>query len=255
LDKEGIEKVLIISDLHIPYHRSDVLDIVKKHANEISTIILNGDIIDCYSISSFGVLEPQPLVKEMAACHDVLKQIQNLTPGVKRIVVQGNHEKRYERYLQKNTNELNKLHSANILNEVVRGFEDHDRQRGIVTKYEELDYCVLNDWFYQMHDTIFCHPLSFSKVPAKTAYNAVEYFVRSGYSFNTCLVAHTHHYGACINLGKYSVETGSLCKPQEYAKSGKLNFTPQDSGYHLAVYKDGKYDINESRNYLLKEED
>ena len=54
-----------------------------------------------------------------------------------------------------------------------------------------------------------------------------------------------------MNLGKYTVETGCLCKPQPYSASGKLSYIPQDCGYHLAVFKDGKYDVNESRNYIL----
>ena len=47
LSNDGIEKVLVLSDLHIPYHRGDIVDIVKQHKDEISMIIFNGDIIDC----------------------------------------------------------------------------------------------------------------------------------------------------------------------------------------------------------------
>lgn len=251
LKAEGITKTLVLSDLHCPYNVDTILDIVEKHASEIDTLIIGGDIIDCYAVSSFHPLSPKPLLTEMAECHQLLKSIENLVPNVKKILIKGNHELRFEKYMASNTSELNDMHSDNILYEICRGFEYHDKQNGKVIHYEPLNYKIVDNWFVQHNDMIVCHPLSFSRVPAKVAYNAVEYFVRNGLNFNTCLVAHTHHYGACKNLGKVTIEIGCLCKPQEYAASGKLNYTPQDVGYHLAVFKNKKYNFNESREYIL----
>ena len=42
LKNDGIEKVLVLSDLHIPFQREDILDVVKKHKHEVSTIIFGG---------------------------------------------------------------------------------------------------------------------------------------------------------------------------------------------------------------------
>lgn len=254
LAEDGIEKVLVISDLHIPYHRVDLLDIVQKHASEISMIVLNGDIIDCKPISKFVELGRGSLIDEMAACHEILKAIDDMTPTIKKVMVLGNHEVRLSKYMASRPNELNNLHTDNVLKEIVEGFKKVDHEKGQVTHYSSLpNYEVLDNWYFIDKGCIYCHPISFSKIPARTAYNAVEYFVRGGYDFDTCLVAHTHHYGACKNLGKHTIETGSLCKPQSYASSGRLTYVPQDSGYHLAVFKDGKYDVNLSRNYLLEE--
>lgn len=255
LAEDGIEKVLVISDLHIPYHRNDLLDIVDKHSDEISMIVFNGDIIDCKPISKYVELGRGSLIDEMAACHEILKQIDDMTPNVPKIMVLGNHEARMSKYMSSNPSELNNLHTSNVLKEIVEGFKKVDHEKGQVTYYSNLkNFQVLDTWYYVDNGCIYCHPISFSKVPARTAYNAVEYFVRNGFDFDTCLVAHTHHYGACKNLGKYTVETGSLCQPQPYASTGKLAYIPQDSGYHVAVFKDGKYDVNLSRNYLLEEQ-
>lgn len=252
LKDEGIEKVLVLSDLHIPYHRDDIIDICAKHKDEISMIIFNGDTLDCKSISKYVELGRGSLIDEMAVCHGTLKEIDNLTPNVRKVMVIGNHEARLEKYMATNHNELNDLHSSNILREICDGFKKADHEKGTIVYYDSLlNYEVLDDWHFTYKGMLCCHPLSFSKVPAKTAYNAVEYFVRNGFEFDTCLVAHTHHYGACMDLGKYTVETGCLCKPQPYSATGKLNYIPQDYGYHLAVFKDGKYDINESRQYIL----
>lgn len=256
LNEDGIEKVLVLSDLHIPFHRNDILDIVVKYKDEISTIVFNGDIVDCKPISKFVELGRGSLIDEMAICHELLKEIDNLTPGIRKVMVVGNHESRMEKYMANNRNELNDLHSSNILREICDGFKKADHNKGTIIYYNKLsNYEVLDDWYFEYNGMICCHPISFSKVPARTAYNAVEYFVRNGINFDTCLVAHTHHYGACMDLGKYTVETGCLCKPQSYSSTGKLSYVPQDYGYHLAVFKNGKYDINESRNYILEEQE
>ena len=252
LEAEGVEKVLVLSDLHIPYHIDDLLEIVEKHKDEISMIVFNGDVIDCKPISKYVELGRGSLINEMAKCHEVLKQINDMTPNIRKVMTIGNHEIRMGKYMASKQSELNNLHTDNILKEIVEGFKKVDHEKGQAIYYSPLEnYEVLDTWYFVDKGCIYCHPISFSKVPAKTAYNAVEYFVRNGFDFDVCLVAHTHHYGACKNLGKYTVETGSLCQPQPYASTGKLNYVPQDSGYHLAVFKDGKYDVNLSRNYLL----
>lgn len=251
LIEDGIEKVLVLSDLHIPFNREDILDIVDKHKDEISTLVLGGDILDCHGISSFATLEPRPLVEEMADCHKILKQIQDIIPNVRKILIKGNHELRYEKYLCKATSELNKLHSDNILKEVVKGFEHNDRQNGKVIIYDKLDYEVIDSWYCQVNDMIVCHPLNFSRVSAKTAQMALDYFVEQGMGFNCCLVAHTHKCSSTWKYGKYAVEIGAMCKPQEYANKGRLTYTQQLCGYHLAVFKNGLYDVNESRQFIL----
>lgn len=252
LEHDGVEKILVLSDLHAPYHREDILDIVSKHRDEISMIIFNGDVIDCKPISKFIELGRGSLIDEMAATHELLKQIDDMTPDVRKVMTLGNHETRMSKYMASKTSELNDLHTDNILREIVEGFKKVDHEKGQVTYYSALpNYEVLDSWYYNYKGMICCHPISFSKIPARTAYNAVEYFVRNGAEFDACLVAHTHHLGFCKNLGKYTVETGCLCKPMGYSTTGKLTYVPQDYGYHLAVFKDGKYDINESKQYIL----
>lgn len=251
LANEGIEKVLVISDIHVPFNRDDILDVVAKHAHEISAIILGGDIADCVSVSSYDPLDALPLADEMAVIHQLLKQIQDITPNVKRYLIKGNHETRWARYMAKNPNELNKLHSDNILNEVIKGFQYHDRLRGRIVTYDKLDYICLDDWFVVYNDMIVCHPITFSRVAGKTASMALDYFMERGIDFNTCLIAHTHKQSSCFKYGKYAAEIGCMCKPMGYASSGKLTYTQQQCGYHLAVFVNDKYDVNQSRTYTI----
>ena len=88
--KDERSMCLVMSDMHIPYNRDDILDIVAKYRETINTIILGGDIIDCESISVYKSLGKVELVDEMREAWNLLKDIQDMTPGVKpRPVIQG----------------------------------------------------------------------------------------------------------------------------------------------------------------------
>lgn len=252
LKNGGIEKVLVLSDLHIPYQLDNILDIVVKHKDEISTLILGGDIIDCFKISSFPKLGAPALTTEMAECHKLLKSIQDVIPDARKVLIFGNHETRWKRYLGKVHSEVNNLHSSNILHEVVRGFEVHNRLLGTTTAYESLDYEVVDNWWVQYNDMIVCHPITFSRVAAKTSQMAVDYFYERGLDFSSVLVAHTHRIASCMKFEKFAIEIGCCCKTQGYSESGVLTYSQQCNGYYLATFVNGKFDINQSRSYIIK---
>lgn len=252
LQQEGISKKLILSDLHIPYHLDVLFEIVERHASEIDEIIFNGDIIDCEEISVYTTIGAHPLMYEMKAAHGVLRKIDAMTPGVKKTLVLGNHEARWERYLARQNTSFNGLHSTNILREVVGGFTDHNYEYGTETTYVPLaNYKIVNDWHIQVNDLICCHPLSFSKIKGRVATMAVDYFIQDGHEFNAIVVGHTHKQAVVKQYDKISIEQGCLCQPMKYSKKGKLNFTPQDCGYVLATFVDDKFDMNQSRVYML----
>ncbi len=251
LAKEGYKKVLVLNDLHCPFNL-DILEIVEKHKDEISMIILGGDTIDCEEVSSFPRVGKKPLVKEMIQVHSLLKKIDNLTPNIKKITLMGNHEKRFSKYLAVTNTALNDIHSENIMKEIINGFTYYDRENDVEHKFFELkNYEVMDDWFYMVYDLIVCHPLSFSKINGRTAVSAVEYFMSHNFDFNAIAVAHTHKIASTIKYGKWCCETGSLCLEMDYAVSGKLSYTPQDNGYLLASFYEGKFDKNESKIFYI----
>lgn len=247
LAQNGYKKVLILNDLHCPFNL-DILSIVEKHKDEISLIIFGGDTIDCEEVSSFPRVGKKPLVKEMIEVHSLLKKIDNLTPNIKKITLAGNHEQRFAKYLAVTNTALNDIHSTNIMKEIIGGFTYYDRENDVESKFFELkNYEVMDEWFYTINDLIVCHPLSFSKINGRTAVSAVEYFMAHNFDFRAIAVAHTHKIASTIKYGKWCCETGSLCMEMEYATSGKLGYTPQDNGYLLASFYEGKFDQNESR--------
>jgi len=251
LTEKGITKALVLNDLHVPFNL-DIMEVVEKHKNEISMIVFGGDVIDCDDISKFPRLGKRPLVHEMIQLHRLLKQIDKATPNVEKFIISGNHENRFAKHMALNRSALNDMHGDNILREVTNGFMHYDRENGTETRYEELtNYKVFDEWYCQIYDLVVCHPLDFSRVNAKIAVNAVEYFLANGFDFNAIAVGHTHKQAQTIKYGKWTCETGCMCQEMQYAKVGKLGYTPQVNGYLLASFQDGQFDANESKAYLI----
>ena len=254
------EKVLVLSDLHIPFHREQmILDIILKHRNDITTIIFGGDILDCYSVSSFPKEVRRPLVDEMIEAYKFFARVDRLTPDVKKIFIWGNHEYRFVKYLADNPNELNALHGTNILQNVVGGFAHHDRISLRKTTYPPLssNFEVVDKWFVQYNDLIVAHPKNYSKIQLRSAVSAVEHFLKTGMNFITFYQGHTHKWGETTHYGVRLGELGCLCKTMEYADTGNTGYSPQEYGYALVAFKDGVTIQDDTRLYriMLEEEE
>ncbi|HXJ56946.1 MAG TPA: metallophosphoesterase family protein [Verrucomicrobiae bacterium] len=102
LQIEGPLRVLLLSDLHIPYHDlsalTTALDWAKK--NPVDCIILNGDIADFFAVSRW---EKNPkkrdLNGEIVAIHKFLGFMHETFPKARKLYKIGNHEERWESYL------------------------------------------------------------------------------------------------------------------------------------------------------------
>lgn len=249
-----ISKALIINDLHIPFHREEVIiDIILKHRDDIGIIIFNGDIMDCESISVFPKEYRIPLIEEMIVVHKLLRKIDRLTPNIKKVMIRGNHELRFASYKANKQNELNPLHSDNIIETIANGFTHYDKLKKKKTIYKSLgdNFEVINNWYYQYNDLILAHPLNFARVPLKTATSTVEYFLKAGFTFNALFIGHTHKLGSVKHFGKWCGELGCLCYQMDYAKRGNINYSNQDYGYAVFTFTNGMLDRNKSEIFEL----
>lgn len=249
------EKVLILSDLHCPFHNEKmILDIVILHRFNIDTIIFGGDIIDCESVSFFPKENRKSLIEEMIITYNFLKKIDDLTPNVKKILIKGNHELRFNRFLAENKSELNVFHSNNILKNIVDGFSIYDMESGDKSVYSKLsdNFIAIDKWFVKYGNLIIAHPTTFSKVPLKTAALSVEHFMKRGIDFKALLIGHTHKLGDTYLYNKWLGELGCLCLPMDYADNGNVNYTPQLYGYALISMTKGCIDLDNSRIYRIE---
>ena len=127
------KRIGILSDIHFPYYDRVALEAAIHYLIEWKPdcIILNGDIIDCYQLSSFEKDKRQRSFKyELDMLRNFFEQLRELFPTQRIIYKIGNHEERYEKQILVNIPELIELeyfHFENVIKasefgiEVVKG--------------------------------------------------------------------------------------------------------------------------------------
>lgn len=115
----GYRRIGILSDVRLPFHDYTALKTAlrKLYEYEIDTLILNGDIVDFYSVS-FWERRPEyrNLERERTLVVDALKRIREIFRDVKIIYKEGNHEERLQRFLSKKAPELYDLEELKVEN-------------------------------------------------------------------------------------------------------------------------------------------
>lgn len=99
---DGASRVLVLSDIHVPYHDVSAVDAAiktgKKH--KIDCILINGDLIDFYQLSRFSRdprrRDPQQEIDQ--AC-ELIIYLQQQFPNARFVFKEGNHDERWATYL------------------------------------------------------------------------------------------------------------------------------------------------------------
>lgn len=106
---EGVKRVAVLSDLHIPYHDSEAVRIAMRYLREYKPdcIILNGDIADVFSLS-FWEKDPRKrnFAGELETVRTFLILLRTAFPKAQILYKLGNHEERFERYMSVKAPEL-----------------------------------------------------------------------------------------------------------------------------------------------------
>ena len=103
------KRVLILSDVHIPYHSIEAItacfDFAKRE--EIDTIVLNGDTLDFHGLSRF-VKDPKArsVAHELAAFKEFMTALRGVFPKALIIYKMGNHCERYDLFLIQKAHEI-----------------------------------------------------------------------------------------------------------------------------------------------------
>lgn len=99
---DGPCRVLVLADLHVPYHDREALVLALRHgqAEGCDTVLLLGDAFDVFALSRW---EKDPRKRNFAAeletMRGVLGTIRELFPDARVYYKIGNHEERYESYM------------------------------------------------------------------------------------------------------------------------------------------------------------
>ena len=238
-------KILVHSDLHIPFHdEKKISESMAKHIDADAYVII-ADMIDAYELSVFDKSMDMPFVFELDEALRILEYASQNFPLVE--VLEANHEARVKRQIERNLPpSLQILANKNILKVLAAPFPN-------VIVHSDL-------WFFQLGTGIFCHPEKNSNVELKAAVSVYAHFAEweDAYGlapWNYIAVAHTHQMGVGY-FGKAKViETGCLSGPMSYALSPKIPYKhPASQGYSIVRMHEGVVDHNESREYRFDPE-
>ena len=105
----GDHRILILSDAHIPFHNKAALELAVKHGSkfEPDILLLNGDWADHYSQSRWQT-DPRlrNFKKEIETVLLSFEWLREVFPTTRIIYKIGNHEERYENYMELKAPEL-----------------------------------------------------------------------------------------------------------------------------------------------------
>lgn len=101
--------ILLISDLHIPYHDIEAITIALDYGkkNKVNTIYINGDLIDNANVSKFEKdLRKRSPKQEFEATKQFLVSLRKAFPKAEIYWAKGNHCVRWERFLMAKVHEI-----------------------------------------------------------------------------------------------------------------------------------------------------
>jgi predicted phosphodiesterase len=101
--------ILLISDLHIPYHDIDAITIALEYGVEhkVNTIVINGDMLDFCRISRFETdFSKRSVKQEFDSAKHFLRALRQIFPSAEIYWIKGNHDQRYEKYLFQKASEI-----------------------------------------------------------------------------------------------------------------------------------------------------
>jgi len=105
----GCNRGLILSDIHIPFHTISALTPALKYGldRKANFIYLNGDIVDCYSISRFEKEKRlRDLNREIEMTREFFSILRSIFPDIPIYYKLGNHEARWDLLIRTNAKEF-----------------------------------------------------------------------------------------------------------------------------------------------------
>jgi predicted phosphodiesterase len=214
----GTRNVLIISDLHIPFHNKRaielMLDFVATSLPKVDTIIINGDLLDHYSISRW-LKNPQlrDFPNEVKLGRLFLKMLRELFPDAEIYYKEGNHEERYVHFMR--------MEAADLL-----GIEDFSFENVYRLKELNITY-ITGKKPIKLNELFIIHGHEYRFAISNPVNPARGLFLRAGAN---ALTSHFHqsssHSQGNIDdksIGCWSI--GHLADPHpEYMPLNKWNF-------------------------------
>jgi predicted phosphodiesterase len=224
----------ILSDIHVPFHSMSAITTAIKHLREIKIdcLILNGDIMDFYSISRHEKEKDlRDFGKEIEMGRNFLQKIRDLFPIIPIYYKMGNHENRWQKYLNDQAEEFAQLHEMQ--------FEQFFR-------LDKLGMIYIPDWQgIELSDLLVLHGheiMAGGMNPSQSTFNK---------TFCNTIIGHVHRTTSTIKKNGFkqfynTYSTGCLTQlsPKYYP------FAQHNNGFAVVRIEEGKSKV---QNIVIKD--
>lgn len=241
-------RILSISDTHVPYQLP--VSTFKDYVGIVDVLQLNGDMLDCQSISKFPKTYRVSMIEEMIQGRQYIIDLIEYIKPKKVVINYGNHELRFQNYLSKNLDDdMLQLMPQTALDLIcVDGFNHYDKRNKTKTRFEpicnvfeDVEIVYTGDWKCKIGKAWFVHPSAFSSGMLKTAEKAMDYLFRTDKEKFDCVVmSHTHKLGSYVQGEVNLYEQGAACRVEEHLYGDGKLYSPQQKGFlYLCQDEDG----------------
>ena len=231
---EDFKKVGVLSDIHVPYHSMSAITCAIKYLRDekIDCLILNGDIMDFYAISRHEKEKDlRDFPREIEMGRNFLQKIRELFPLIPIYYKMGNHENRWQRYLNEQAEEFAQLHEMQ--------FEQFFR-------LDKLNMIYVPDWQgIELADLLIVHGhelLAGGMNPSQSTFNK---------TFCNTLIGHVHRTTNTVKktgfkefIHTYSTGCLTQLSPKYYP------FAQHSHGFALVDIVNGKTKVS---NIMIKD--
>ncbi len=237
-------KILNIADLHIPFTDYKTVTKVLKEHGDADILMINGDLLDLFSVSKYAKDQEVALKREIEEGRDFLEYVSKRFKDV--VITDGNHERRLKHYVTNMIpSDMQFLFPQEILKVVVSG--------EVLKKKPLKNVHVVGSWWIKLFDVIFAHPDNYSAANLKTVQNTSEHFLLvKNIHHRMCIIGHTHRAGWLVAGEVKLMETGCLCFEMDYHNGSKFTRTKWVKAYSVVhIDKNGQSNLSTSTVHLV----
>ena len=187
---DGVKTLAVIGDTHNPYQDDKAMDTMEQVLIDIQPdyLVYNGDLNDFYQSSAFAK-EPSRIgdfEKDLKSTKDMFKRHAEILPGISRILLEGTHEDRWTKYLQKTSYPVASLQSASVA-------ELYELDNNNIQHVPFEQGLLINDVFLILHGDM---------ARAHSSYTAKAMFEKHG---GCGMCNHTHRGGSYYKKDRFGI--------------------------------------------------
>ena len=229
-----MKKVMVTGDYHIPYMNKGAYNVMKEYTKKYKpdVFIINGDLLDFYSISSFDKKPDRKdsVSNDVKKARKVLRDIRKTVGKSTEIhYLIGNHENRFQTFLWRHAPELYGVDGLTLkeqlrLDELSINYVSADN-----------DYWGKDNGHLKIGDMIIMHGDSRLNGSSYSKYSCygIKNTILNGIQ-NSVIQGHSHRLGKFFHNDYVGLESGSICE-----KIGTANW--QQGFVTFEVYRNKTY--------------